>query len=74
MKKKTKELVLIKSGDYMLDVSKLVFGGVVLVVILQIESLSNVVLLITGLLATVLTAAFGMYLTSISQTNKKKGE
>ena len=29
MKKKTKELVLIKSGDYMLDVSKLVFGGVV---------------------------------------------
>ena len=73
MNKKTKELVLIKSGDYMLDVSKLVFGGVVLVVILQIESLSNVVLLITGLLATVLTAAFGMYLTSISQTNKKKG-
>lgn len=29
MKKKTRELVLIKSGDYMLDVSKLVFGGVV---------------------------------------------
>ena len=74
MNKKTRELVLIKSGEYMLDVSKLVFGGVVLVVILQIESLSNVVLLITGLLATVLTAAFGMYLTSISQTNKKKGE
>ena len=74
MNKKTKELVLIKSGDYMLDVSKLVFGGVVLVVILQIESLSNVVLLITGLLATLLTAVFGMYLTSISQTNKKKGE
>ena len=74
MNKKTKELVLIKSGEYMLDVSKLVFGGVVLVVILQIESLSNVVLLITGLLATVLTATFGMYLTSISQTNKKKGE
>ena len=74
MNKKTKELVLIKSGDYMLDVSKLVFGGVVLVVILQIESLSNIVLLITGMLATLLTAVFGMYLTSISQTNKKKGE
>ncbi len=74
MNKKTRELVLIKSGDYMLDVSKLVFGGVVLVVILQIESLSNIVLLITGMLATLLTAVFGMYLTSISQTNKKKGE
>jgi hypothetical protein len=74
MKRKTTELILLESGRYMLDMSKLVFGGVVLVVILQIESLSNVVLLITGLLATVLTATFGMYLTSISQTNKKKGE
>ena len=74
MNKKTKELVLIKSGDYMLDMSKLVFGGIVLVVILQIESLSNIVLLVTGMLATLLTAVFGMYLTSISQTNKKKGE
>ena len=38
MKKKTKELVQIKSGEYMLDVSKLVFGGVVLVVIYKLNN------------------------------------
>jgi hypothetical protein len=53
MKKKTKELVLIKSGEYMLDMSKLVFSGSV---------------------AVVLTAILGMFLTSKSQSNKKKGE
>jgi hypothetical protein len=74
MKNKTKELVLIKSGDYMLDMSKLVFGGIVLVVIMQIENLSNNLLLISGSVAVVLTAILGMFLTSKSQSNKKKGE
>jgi hypothetical protein len=74
MKNKTKELVLIKSGEYMLDMSKLVFGGIVLVVIMQIENLSNNLLLISGSVAVVLTAILGMFLTSKSQSNKKKGE
>jgi hypothetical protein len=74
MNKKTRELVLIKSGEYMLDMSKLVFAGVVLVVIMQIENLSNCTLLISGCVAVVLTAGLGMFFTSKSQSNKKKGE
>ena len=50
MNKKTKELVLIKSGEYMLDMSKLVFAGVVLVVIMQIENLSNLHCLLVDVL------------------------
>ncbi len=74
MNKKTKELVLIKSGEYMLDMSKLVFGGIVLVVIMQIENMSNQILLISGSIAVALTAILGLFFTSKSQSNKKKGE
>ena len=74
MNKKTKELVLMKSGEYMLDMSKLVFGGIVLVVIMQIENMSNQILLITGSIAVALTAILGLFFTSKSQSNKKKGE
>ena len=73
MNKKTKELVLIKSGEYMLDVSKLVFGGVVLVVILQIVHISNYLLLVSGCIAVILTAVLGLFFTSKSQSSKKKG-
>ena len=74
MNKKTRELVLIKSGDYMLDISKLVFGGIVLVVIMQIENMSHQILLISGSIAVALTAILGLFFTSKSQSNKKKGE
>ena len=74
MNKKTKELVLMKSGEYMLDMSKLVFGGIVLVVIMQIENMSNQILLISGSIAVALTAILGLFFTSKSQSNKKKGE
>ncbi|MBR2618062.1 MAG: ABC transporter permease [Paludibacteraceae bacterium] len=74
MNKKTRELVLIKSGEYMLDISKLVFGGIVLVVIMQIENMSNQILLISGSIAVALTAILGLFFTSKSQSNKKKGE
>jgi hypothetical protein len=74
MNKKTRELVLMKSGEYMLDMSKLVFGGIVLVVIMQIENMSNQILLISGSIAVALTAILGLFFTSKSQSNKKKGE
>ena len=73
MKKKTKELVLIESGRYFLDMSKLVFGGLVLVVIMQLENLSNITLLIIGIITVLLSALFGIFLTSKSQSNKQKG-
>jgi hypothetical protein len=47
---------------------------VVLTVILQIDSISKVILLASGSLAAILTAILGFYFTSKSQSNKKKGE
>lgn len=73
MKRKTKELVLIKSGDYMLDMSKLVFGGIVLVVVMQIETLSNQILLTMGILASISSSLLGIMLVLLSNSNKKKG-
>lgn len=73
MNKKTRELVLIKSGEYMLDMSKLVFGGIVLVVVMQIETLSNQILLTMGILASISSSLLGIMLVFLSKSNKKKG-
>ncbi len=74
MRNKTREIVLIESGKYLLDMSKLIFGGLVLVIIMQIESLSDIILLIIGCCTVILSAIFGIFLTSKSQSNKKKGK
>lgn len=73
MKQKTKELVLIKSGDYMLDMSKLVFGGIVLVLIMQIKGINNYLLLALGIITVLLFSILGIIFFHISQKNKKKG-
>jgi len=73
MKQKTKELVLIKSGDYMLDMSKLVFGGIFLVGVMKIEGINNETLLIVGGIAIAIMVPIGLFLITLSQKNKKKG-
>lgn len=73
MKQKTNELVLIKSGDYMLDMSKLVFGGIVLVLIMQIKGINNYLLLALGIITVLLFSILGIIFFHISQKNKKKG-
>ena len=72
MNKKTKELVLIKSGEYMLDLSKLVFGGIILVGIMQIEGISNKILLSIGGVSVVLLGIVGIFFIKNSQSNKRK--
>ena len=72
MNKKTRELVLIKSGRYMLDMSKLVFGGVILVGIMQIEGLSIQMLLIIGGISVVFSMLVGLVFLQQSQINKRK--
>ncbi len=49
-------------GDYFIDVSKLVFGGVVLSTVLDIDSVPKMSILIIGICATVLLAIFGFLL------------
>lgn len=73
MKQKTKELVLIKSGDYMLDMSKLVFGGIFLVGVMKIKGINNETLLIVGGIAIAIMVPIGLFLITLSQKNKKKG-
>lgn len=72
MKQKTKELVLIKSGDYMLDMSKLVFGGIVLVLIMQIEGISSLMLLVFGIITVLLFSILGIMFIHISQKKQKE--
>ena len=49
-------------GKYLLDVSKLVFGGVVLGSIFQIEEMSKFVVLTIGVLVTLFLAIWGFIL------------
>ena len=72
MKKKTTELILLESGRYMLDMSKLVFGGVILVGIMQIEGLSIQMLLIIGGISVVFSMLVGLVFPQQSQINKRK--
>ena len=51
-----------KIADYFLDISKLIFAGVVLSTILQIESMSRLVILSMGLYATVIFAGIAFIL------------
>jgi len=49
-------------GKYLLDVSKLVFGGVALSTILEVEDFSKVKMLLAGLIITLLLAILGFIL------------
>ena len=51
-----------KIADYLLDISKLVFAGVVLSTILQIEGVSKLAILLTGTYTTVFIAAIAFTL------------
>lgn len=49
-------------GKYFLDISKLVFAGSVIAGILEIEDISKIWILISGLIATTIAATLGFYL------------
>jgi hypothetical protein len=57
MKKKSTE----KLSDFLIDIAKLVFGGVVLSVILDLE-INKIVVLLTGMFTTAVLALFGFIL------------
>jgi len=57
-----KESLRAKIGDYLVDVSKLIFGGVVLSTILNIQSVPRGSVLAVGCLATIFFAVWGFYL------------
>ncbi len=50
-----------KIADYLLDISKLIFAGIVLSTILQIDGVSKWAILLTGTYATVFIAAIAFH-------------
>ena len=57
-----------KIADYLLDISKLIFAGMVLGTVLRAEGLSTMTALFTGLCATVITASIAIAI--IGRRNK----
>ena len=57
-----------KIADYLLDISKLIFAGMVLGTVMQVEGLSTLTALYTGISATIITASTGI---AIVGTRKK---
>jgi hypothetical protein len=51
-----------KIADYLLDISKLIFAGVVLSTILQVEGVSKLVILSIGIYATAIFAGIAFIL------------
>ena len=49
-----------KIADYLLDISKLIFAGMVLGTVVQVEGLSTMTALYTGISATVFTASLAI--------------
>ena len=57
-------------GKYFIDISKLVFGGVVLSTILKIEDFSKVKIFAAGILATIILAIVGFIIYKQSEKEK----
>ena len=51
-----------KIADYLLDISKLIFAGVVLSTILQVDGVSKLVILSIGIYATIIFASIAFIL------------
>jgi hypothetical protein len=59
-------------GKFLLDLAKLVFGGVILTGIVKYDTVHAVLLYGTSALAVGICMVMGLYLISISKTDKKK--
>ncbi|MBI4645754.1 MAG: hypothetical protein HY738_03915 [Bacteroidia bacterium] len=46
-------------GKYFIDISKLIFAGVVLSTILKVEDFSKIIILLVGLIITIILATIG---------------
>jgi hypothetical protein len=67
MKIKDKQAMLMKAGDYFIDVSKLVFAGIVLAVIMNLH-INDWFLLVVGAIVTLLSVIAGFIFINVSST------
>lgn len=52
----------VKLGDYLIEISKLTFGGIVLGTVLNINNVDKIYLIISGLITTLVLLGLGFYL------------
>lgn len=64
--KKSKQAIFSELGKYCLDISKLIFGGVILAGIMQLN-INQMILFIVGLLVVTLFALSGLLLIALSK-------
>lgn len=70
MTKERKDVILSETGKFLIDISKLVFGGIILAGIMKYETINTKILYITGAIIVLLCFISGVILLTLS----KKGD
>lgn len=70
MTNERKENILSESGKFLIDIAKLVFGGIVLAGIMKFESINTTLLYTMGSIAVVICFIAGLVLTTLSKKGK----
>ena len=71
MKDEKREIALSEIGKFLIDISKLVFGGVILAGIMRYESVNPMLLFGIGGISVVLCFVSGMILIALSKIKEK---
>jgi hypothetical protein len=72
MEKEQKETMYEELGKYLVDVSKLVFGGVILTNVIQVEWINTFWLLFVGSIVAFSTATLGIILITYKRKEEPK--
>lgn len=72
MERARKQILLSETGSFLIDIAKLVFGGVILAGIIEYETIDQTALFIIGTIVVVTSFAGGLLLTVLSKFKKKK--
>lgn len=70
MTNERKENILSESGKFLIDIAKLVFGGIILAGIMKFESINTVLLYSMGGIAVLVCFIAGLVLTTLSKKGK----
>lgn len=70
MTNERKENVLSESGKFLIDIAKLVFGGIILAGIMKFESINTTLLYGLGSMAVLVCFVAGLVLTTLSKKGK----
>ncbi len=70
MEKERKETVLSETGKFLIDIAKLVFGGIILAGIMKYESINQALLFSIGGMAVLICFMSGLILMALSKKQK----